>query len=109
MFIIPYLKKDKTIWVFMKDGALWKTDEKTLTPKKVVELYLTPNGFSGTVCVKGDNVYFKIDDGTKLKDFYMWDEVLCGAEATDYWRPFFLLDDCEDMYPEYVKVLRGLA
>jgi hypothetical protein len=111
MFIVPYTKKGNILWVFMKDGALWKTDEKNLTAKKIVELYLEPNGFLGRmVCVKGapsDYAYFEIDERTNMGDFYMWDEILeKGGELADVWRPFFALEDCKEMYPEYIQFLK---
>ena len=82
----------------MKDGNLWNTDEKVVSQKNILEMYLHPNGLYGSIkCVKGGVVYYEIDTTkTNLGDFYTWGEVLEKGgvpDTLDIWRPFFYMED----------------
>jgi hypothetical protein len=92
MFIIPYYL-DETVksssefklwkaWVFLANGGkqVWETDEPC-SVKEVVDNYLTPNGFLGTVVHSTKTcVYFKIDKSMDLSNLYTWKEFLEKAE-----------------------------
>ena len=98
MFILPYyiVKSSDTFiaWIFLESGkTLWKTNEKKITNKKIIEDYLTPNGFVGTcVCVKEDVLYFEVDPTQmKMSSFYTWTDFLSQSKPIpdiDIWRPF---------------------
>jgi hypothetical protein len=104
MFIIPYYftksqvqsKTEFKLWkayVFLSGGSIWETEEKKISAVKVVDSYLTPNGFVGRVTlVTKTAMYFEIDqEKTNLKNFYYWTDSF--AEADDVFRPFTWLGD----------------
>lgn len=98
MFICPYvLKKEKSIWtawIFLTDGGktLWKTDEETLNTQEILDQYLIPNGFHGTVkCVKDTILYYEVN-AECMDTFYTWHDYLKTGilPSQDIWRPFLL-------------------
>jgi len=116
-----------TAHIFMTAGGTkrWETDERSLTPKEVVDMYLTPNGFKGFVIgVKGDTVYFQVDtESMDMGNFYTWAEILAKGEEVphdiDVWRPFFWIGEASgkpgvaDEYcwegSDFWEVVRGLS
>lgn len=129
MHIVPYYIVEQTTdpltytaWIFMKNGGKtsWETDEKgKVTTKFIVDNYLTPNGFVGSLnCVKGDYMYFEVDPAAmKLTDFYKWTDFLRDGRSPpsdlDIWRPFIWVANdqawASEIQYDFLKDFWGLS
>lgn len=101
MLIVPYslchenigLNSLWTLWVFLSKGVLWETDEEICSGQFIIDNYLTPNGFFGTIRkIVNGAVYFELDCRTKINNFYTWSEFLekeTEIPQIDLFRPFF--------------------
>ena len=120
MFICPYYLNVTNqyntslwkAWIFLSEGGtkLWKTDEDGLSIEEIIDQYLKPNGFCGTVkSVKDGVIYYEVNPKEmKLDDFYSWKDFLECANIPrldiDLWRPFIWLGkDDEFMWNNEIK------